>query len=66
MSGVMFLNSSLICPVSSPTVMILNVHTSDLNIPHIQFKAAKQGNRWGYGKGPLLLSHATTNVSLGN
>jgi hypothetical protein len=46
--------------------MILNVHTSDLTIPHIQFKAAKQGNRGGYGKEPLLLSHATTNVSLGN
>jgi len=35
MSGVLFLNSSLICPVSSPTVMILNVHTSDLTILHI-------------------------------
>jgi hypothetical protein len=35
MSGVMFLNSSLICTVSSSTVMILNVHTLDLTIPHI-------------------------------
>jgi len=32
---------------------------------HKQFKVARQGNQEGYGKGPLLLSHATTNVFLG-
>jgi hypothetical protein len=31
-----------------------------------QFKAARQGNRRGYGIEPLLLSLATTNVSHGN
>jgi hypothetical protein len=65
-SGVMFLNSSLICNISSPTAMNLNVHIWDLTIPHTQtIQGGKTRQSRGLWKGPLLLSHATTNGFLG-